>query len=105
MKRKYLARVLPLLAALLIARHLLAPPVLRVHTIDWTYSAETGRAVAGTTLFPFVILLDVGPEGDAALEHELCHWHNALTGQRYATAWDAELACGQDAPREWYANR
>lgn len=96
--------MLSVLIVLLVARHLLCPPVLRVHTVDWTFDAETGRAVAGTTLYPFVILLDIGPQGDAALEHELCHWHNALVGVEHGSSWEAELACGQDAPRDWYAS-
>jgi hypothetical protein len=97
-------RIVAIVVLVLIARHLLCPPILRMHTIDWTYSVN-GRAVAGTTYFPLFILLDVGEQGEQAQQHELCHWYNALMLKHYSSPWDAELACGQDAPKEWYIER
>ncbi len=62
------------LLAFLVLSSLLGPIVIRLPLVDWTY--QDGHATAGWCLWPIGIVLDIGPLGDTALGHELCHWRN-----------------------------
>jgi hypothetical protein len=52
----------------------IGPIVIRLPLIQWTY--HDNHAQVGWCMFPLFVALDTGPLGDAALPHELCHWHN-----------------------------
>ena len=55
------------------------PLTIRLPLIDWTFDGT--HATAGWTLWPIVVVLDVGALGDAARPHEACHWahHHGVT--------------------------
>ena len=88
MKRRLLAYASLILVLLVLGNLVWGPVLLRVPLVDWTY--QDGHAVAGLTLWPFVVLIDEGPQGPAVLAHEMCHWRHPAWPEWACDAMDEE---------------